>query len=118
MPDAFETPVAFIIFNRPNAETRGLVESMIDWPCEVYRNYAEHNNGCGKRVPIGLEWVFESEDSAFIMEDDIYVDSSFLLFCEAMLDRYGDHEEIMQVSVYNRMNMAPLDGSFFYEDTQ
>jgi hypothetical protein len=83
------TPVAFIIFNRPDTtkevfekireakpkklylisdapregreddvekvnETRGYVESHIDWDCELHKNYAESNMGCKNRVYTGI----------------------------------------------------------------
>jgi hypothetical protein len=39
------------------AETRQIVERMIDWPCEVRKDYAEHNMGCRWRVASGISWV-------------------------------------------------------------
>lgn len=148
MTKQLQTPIAFIIFNRPKctrrvfeeirkarpqklyliadaprphkkgeaekcAETRQLVESMIDWPCEVKTNYAETNMGCGKRIPSGLDWVFEHEESAIILEDDILADPTFFLFCEAMLERYRGNEKIMQVSGYNPINYHP-NTQYFY----
>ena len=95
------------------AETRRIVESMIDWPCEVHKNYAEENMGCGKRIPSGLDWVFDHEEEAIIMEDDILASPSFFSFCEAMLDRYRNDGAIMQISGYNRLNYSPDSGNYF-----
>lgn len=96
------------------AETRRIVEEMIDWPCEVHKNYAEENMGCGQRIPSGLNWVFEQEERAIIMEDDILADPSFFDFCTEMLDRYENNEDIMQVGGYNRFNHDPGNSSYFY----
>lgn len=96
------------------AETRRLVEAMIDWPCEVHKNYAEENMGCGQRIPSGLDWVFEHEERAIIMEDDILADPSFFTFCGAMLDRYENDEQIMQIGGYNRFNHSPGKNHYFY----
>ncbi len=96
------------------AETRRIVESMIDWPCEVHKNYADKNMGCGQRIPSGLNWVFEHEERAIIMEDDILADPSFFPFCAEMLDRYEHDENIMQISGYNRFNHDPGNSSYFY----
>lgn len=96
------------------AETRRLVEEMIDWPCEVHKNYATENMGCGKRIPSGLDWVFDREEEAIIMEDDILADRSFFHFCTSMLERYRDDETIMQIGGYNRFNYKPASCSYFY----
>jgi hypothetical protein len=96
------------------AETRQIVERMIDWPCEVHKDYAEQNMGCGQRVPSGLDWVFEQEETAIIMEDDILVDPSFFPFCETMLDRYRHDGRIMQIGGYNRFNYDPGNSSYFF----
>jgi hypothetical protein len=96
------------------AETRRIVEEMIDWPCEVHKNYADANMGCGKRIPSGLDWVFENEAEAIIMEDDILADPSFFLFCSELLQRYRDNGTVMQIGGYNRFNYNPHDSSYFY----
>lgn len=97
------------------AETRRIVEDMIDWPCEVHKNYAEQNMGCGKRIPSGLDWVFEHEECAIILEDDILVDPTFFTFCSQMLERYKDNEMVIQVSGYNQLNYTPPGNSdYFY----
>lgn len=62
----------------------------IDWPCEVHRNYAEHNMGCRKRMASGITWTFEHVETAIILEDDCVPDPTFFPFCAEMLDRYAD----------------------------
>jgi len=94
--------------------TRQLVEEMIDWPCDVRKNYADTNMGCGKRIPSGLDWVFAQEEQAIIVEGDIVAESSFFHFCHAMLEQYRDEPTIMQVCGYNRFNYSPKDSSYFY----
>lgn len=95
-------------------ETRRLVESMIDWPCEVRKNYAETNMGCGRRIISGLDWVFNRDESAVIIEDDVLTDPSFFPFCETLLARYRDAAGIMQIGGYNRFNYDPGNSSYFY----
>ncbi len=95
------------------AETRRIVEEMIDWPCEVHKNYADKNMGCGKRIPSGLDWVFEQEERAIILEDDILTSPSFFQFCTEMLDRFEGDESIMQITGYNRFNHNPGESSYF-----
>ncbi len=96
------------------AQTLLLSEQMINWPCDVHINCAEKNMGCGKRISSGLDWVFEREGKAIIMEDDILADPSFFDFCAEMLNRYERDETIMQISGYNRFNYNPGSSSYFY----
>jgi len=77
--------------------TRAVVED-IDWPCEVRRNYADTNMGCGRRLPSGLDWVFEHVDRAIILEDDCLPSSSFFPFCSELLDRFKDDNRVMHIN--------------------
>jgi hypothetical protein len=70
----------------------------VDWPCEVLKNYADHNMGCRARAPSGIDWVFEHVDRAIIVEDDCLPDPTFFPYCEELLERYADNERIMNIS--------------------
>ncbi|MCM1182305.1 MAG: hypothetical protein NC337_02910 [Roseburia sp.] len=80
---------------------RDYVERHIDWDCEVHKNYAPANMGCGRRICSGIGWVFETEEEAIILEDDCVPDSSFFRYCQEMLAYYRDDERIMMVSGSN-----------------
>ncbi len=79
------------------ARTRAIVEQ-VDWPCEVLRNYAEKNMGCGKRPATGISWVFEQVEEAIILEDDCLPDPTFFRYCQELLERYRYDERIMTIS--------------------
>ena len=84
-------------------ETRALVENGIDWECEVIKNYAPQNMGCKKRVASGISWVFEHEEQAIILEDDCVPKPEFFEYCQEMLEKYKDNENIMMVSGTNNV---------------
>ena len=86
-------------------QTRLLVEKAIDWPCEIKRNYAEINMGCKKRVESGISWVFEQEEEAIIIEDDIVPSIDFYYFCQDMLERYRNNPEVLMVSGYKNVDL-------------
>lgn len=129
------TPVVFLIFNRPDTtrkvferirqakpkklyviadgprphvkddviackQTRAIVEQ-VDWDCEVFHNYAEENMGLKRRVYSGLDWVFEQEEEAIILEDDCLPDLSFFPFCEELLEKYRNDSRIRMISGTN-----------------
>jgi hypothetical protein len=82
------------------AATRAIIDR-VDWDCEVIKNYADHNLGCGIRPYTGISWVFENVESAIILEDDCIPDPSFFPFCDQLLERYRDDERIMHISGNN-----------------
>lgn len=101
-------PKLFVIADGPRAErpgeakkcaeVRAVIEAGVDWPCEVRRDYAEVNLGCGRRVASGLDWVFEQVEEAIILEDDCLPDASFFPFCEELLERYRDDGRVAHIS--------------------
>jgi hypothetical protein len=105
--------------NRPGeaekcAETRQLVEEMVDWPCEVHKNYAKENMGCRSRVASGISWVFNHEETAIILEDDCLPSPSFFSFCQEMLERYANDENVMQICGTNNINYSPASNSSYF----
>ncbi len=96
------------------AETRAIVEA-VDWPCEVFTNYAETNLGLKRRISSGLDWVFAHEEQAIILEDDCLPDPTFFRFCAELLERYRDDERIMQIAGTNLLRSAyrPQASYFF-----
>jgi hypothetical protein len=77
------------------AETRTMVGD-VDWPCEVVHDFADGNLGLKRRIPSGLDRVFEEVTEAIILEDDCLPDPSFFPYCEELLDRYRDDERVKQ----------------------
>ena len=91
--------------NRPEdaekcAEVRAILEK-VNWPCEVYRNYSDHNLGCKYRPKTGIDWVFQHVDRAIILEDDCLPHADFFSFCQLMLERYSTDERISLVTGNN-----------------
>jgi hypothetical protein len=73
----------------------------VSWDCEVLRNYSYENLGCKNRVITGLDWVFEREDSAIILEDDCLPDYSFFEFVNILLEHYQKDTRIAAISGNN-----------------
>ena len=107
---AAKPPRLFVIADGPRpdhpgeaekcAATRAVVER-VDWDCDVAKNYADENLGCGLRVATGVSWVFQHADRAVFLEDDCLPHPSFFQFCEELLDRYRDNERVMHISGTN-----------------
>lgn len=90
------------------------IVSKVDWPCEVYRNFAEVNFGCRKRVSSGLDWAFSIVEEAIILEDDCLPDTSFFMFCQSLLERYRTDERVMQIGGANFQNGIRRSAESYY----
>lgn len=84
--------------DKPLYEACKKVFDNIDWPCEVKRNYADKNMGCGERMQSAITWTFEFVDRAIILEDDVVADQSFFCFCAELLERYKDDTRVGMIS--------------------
>ncbi|MGB3512759.1 MAG: glycosyltransferase family 2 protein [Microcoleaceae cyanobacterium] len=132
-----QTPVAFLVFNRPEVtekvfaeirkakpsqllvvadgprlEKTGEIEKCeavrsiiekVDWDCQVYKNYSDVNLGCKLRVSSGLNWVFETVETAIILEDDCLPHPTFFRFCDELLEKYREDKRVMMISGTNTL---------------
>lgn len=116
-------PMLFLISDagrNPNeqvlvAQSRKAAEA-VDWECEVFKNYAEHNMGARERLSSGISWVFEHVDRAIIFEHDCLPDPSFFPFCEELLERYKDDTRVMHIggTNFHQHNRAFHPGESYY----
>lgn len=116
-------PKLYLVSDGPRAGREGEAEkveavrnyllSNIDWECEVNKNFAPSNMGCGKRMSSGITWVFENEERAILLEDDCVPEATFFRYCEEMLDKYADNEEVMIISGNNQIAyIDSFEGSY------
>lgn len=85
------------------AECRRII-SEVDWPCNVYTDFAEVNLGLRERLLSGLDFAFEKVDSAIILEDDCLPHPSFFEFAACMLDEFVS---VNEVGIISGANFAP-----------
>ncbi len=89
--------------------------AQVDWDCEVTRNYAERNLGCGWRPASGITWVFEQVPEAIILEDDCVPHPTFFRFCEELLAHYRDDERVMHIGGSNFLfGKKPVEASYYF----
>lgn len=81
--------------------TREKIESLIDWPCQVYKNYSLVNMGLKERFKTGIDWVFNHCDKAIFIEDDCIPNYTFFEFCTELLEKYIDDKRVMTISGNN-----------------
>jgi hypothetical protein len=95
-------------------ETRKIID-LVDWDCEIFKNYSDVNLGCKKRVSSGIDWFFANVESGIILEDDCLPNPSFFRFCEGMLLKYQDDERIGMISGDNfQFGKVKNDASYYF----
>jgi len=101
-------------------ETRRVTEN-IDWDCKVLRRYSDTNLGCKIGVSGAISWFFETETEGIILEYDCLPDITFFNFCEVLLERYRNNENVFSISgnnfdflSLNESNQISLRESYSY----
>lgn len=93
---------------------RQWVLSSIDWECQIETRFAEENQGCKYGPANAISWIFDNEEEAIILEDDIVADESFFWYCQDMLERYKNDTRIMLVSGHKGVWDFPIDEDYFF----
>lgn len=94
-------------------ECREVVKD-IDWDCEVYRKYNEHNFGCDPSTFYAHKWAFSIVDKLIVLEDDFVAVPSFFHFCREMLDKYEHDERIAKICGMNQVKGFKCEDSYFF----
>lgn len=95
-------------------DTRQMMLSKVDWPCEVNTLFRNENWGCAKAVNDAITWFFSQEKWGVIIEDDVIVSQDFIKLCEVLLPRYENEDRIMEISAENHFPNEKDYGTYFY----
>lgn len=82
-------------------EVRGIIESHIDWDCQIHRIYADENMSGPIRVPSALNEIFSIEEQVIILEDDCHPNLSFFPFIDELLIKYKNDNRIGTICGFN-----------------
>lgn len=90
------------------------IATTVDWDCEVFTLFREQNLGCKTAIVEAINWFFENEEQGIIIEDDIIPKDEFFPFCDTMLDKYKDVNEIKIVSGFNQFGQEVQSNSYYF----
>ena len=93
---------------------RNYVIKNIDWACEVKTLFRQENLGCGKAVSSSITWFFENVEEGIILEDDTVPGPDFFSFCETMLEKYEEQENIKIIGGVNFQNGIKRGEASYY----
>ena len=79
------------------AKVRQLALSLVDWDCEVVKDFAFENRGVYKNIGLGALEIFQKEEKCIFLEDDNLPNESFFSYCEQMLDFYKEDDKTLLI---------------------
>ncbi|MDD2680639.1 MAG: nucleotide-diphospho-sugar transferase [Patescibacteria group bacterium] len=95
-------------------EVRQFVKGSIDWDCEVKTLFRGENLGCKLAVSGAINWFFSQVKEGIILEDDCLPDQSFFPFCENLLEKYRNSNEVAIISGNNFNNKEISEASYYF----
>lgn len=94
---------------------RKLVDSSIDWDCEIVRLYADHNQGLYHTEMQAYETIFSQVDRCCFLEDDTIPSVSWFRFCADLLEKYKDDQRINMICGMNHLgNYTRPSSDYFF----
>jgi len=109
-----QPPVLYFASNGPKpahakevsevAQVRSLI-SEVDWPCEVKTLIRDEHLDVKASVAGAIDWFFAHEPEGIVLEDDCLPAVDFYRFCDDMLERF---REVDQVSVISGVCRQPV----------
>lgn len=78
-------------------KVRELAVSLIDWDCEVVKDFATTNRGVYENIGLGAIEIFKKEKQCIFIEDDNLPNESFFNYCEQMLEYYKDDPKTLLI---------------------
>lgn len=95
---------------------RSFLETNIDWECNLYLLFSEHNLGCKLGVVKAIDWFFENEEKGIILEDDVLPNEDFFAFMSFGLERYKDDSRVMMITGTNYLSDSSSKDPYFFSE--
>lgn len=110
--------------NAPSTENKDEVErnttirnfsNEIDWECSLKTFFRDKPVDVYTSLFGAIDWVFQHEDKAIIVEEDCRCSKSFFYFCEDLLNKYENEERVWMISGNNYHDEKKYSNhSFFF----
>lgn len=117
----YEPNKLYIFADGPTNETqytdcrvvREIFDKNIKWDCKIEKIYSKKNLGLVNNIKKGLDYLFEKEGKAIILEDDTLPNRSFFKYCEFCLNKYEHDDSIFHISGCNFFPNSKSDCSSY-----
>jgi len=111
---AADGPRENVVGDAEKCGTTRMITENIDWPCEVERLYRNKNLGCKKAVSGALKWFFQNVNEGIILEDDCLPDKSFFRYCDELLIKYRNNNQIGIIGGNNFSRKSASSDSYYF----
>lgn len=88
------------------ADIRKFVLDSISWECDIHARFLESNHGCKMAVSEAISWFFEHEEQGIIIEDDCLPNMSFFAFCDELLEKYKQEQNVFMINGWSALDFA------------
>ena len=97
------------------AEVRRVVETLTrDCGVRLHTLYSDINLGCGPGPMTALNWFFSENEMGIILEDDAVPHHDFFPFCEELLTKYRDNNDVRAIGSMHLDTKTYGDGSYYF----
>lgn len=86
----------------------------IDWECELHTFFRDECVDVYTSLKGAVDWVFENEESAIILEDDIIPTLAFFDFCDQMIGKFKNDRRVWYVSGDNFNDLNPSGYDYIF----
>ena len=101
-----------------NEEVRSYI-NQIDWECNVKTWFRDEYVDVYTSLWGAIDWVFNNEEKAIIIEEDVVASLAFFDFVDQIIDEYKDNDRVWMISGNNAApQYSPKGMSFFASRTQ
>lgn len=72
-----------------------------EWKCEQHNLFCDEHLGKTQMTYQAINWFFENVSEGIILFDDTLPHPDFFYFCEQLLEKYRDNEDVMHIAGSN-----------------
>ncbi len=94
--------------------TRKIINDNVNWECNVRKIFNDSNLGCRVNMIRSINWIFEDNEMAVILEDDCIPEPDFFKFCYLLLKKYEKELDIWNINGTNLQNGNSRGSASYY----
>lgn len=97
-------------------EVKKIINKMVDWKCKKKIIYQKKNLGLKEAVIHGIDFFFKNEKRGIILEDSMLPSRSFFLFCNKLLEKYENSNNVSLISGWNPISDCKIKESYTFSE--
>lgn len=95
---------------------REKIKNFIDWNCDLHMIIRTEHLKVKDSFSSAIDTFFQHEEMGIILEDDTVPNQSFFYFCQEMLEKYKENENIFMISGWSALDFDQKAKNSLKED--